>query len=197
MTIPDRPIPASYWVVPGQFLAGEYAGGRDEEQTRQRLTAFLSAGFDTFFDLTAEGELPPYLPVLLEETGHYDSAIGYHYDRRVHYGSPTGYHYHRFPIPDKGLPSSQTMTAILEAIDAATAQGRKVYLHCRGGIGRTGTTVACYLVHHGLDGKAALGRLNELYQTSEQFTFFPHAPETEEQAAFVLNWADETTGDGQ
>lgn len=189
MTIPDRPIPASYWVVPGQFLAGEYAGGQDEEQTRQRLTAFLKAGFDTFFDLTAEGELPPYLPVLMEETGHYD--------RRVHYGSPTGYHYHRFPIPDKGLPSSGTLTAILEAIDAATAQGRKVYLHCRGGIGRTGTTVACYLVHRGLDGKAALGRLNELYQTSEQFTFFPHAPETEEQAAFVLNWADETMGDGQ
>ncbi|MBU2610675.1 MAG: dual specificity protein phosphatase family protein [Chloroflexi bacterium] len=172
MTIPERPIPESYWVVPGQFLAGGYAGSRDEAQSHQRLTAFLNAGFDTFFDLTLEGELPSYLPILMEEAGYYNRSI----------------HYHRFPIPDRGLPSSETLIAILEAIDAATVKGCKVYLHCWGGIGRTGTIVACYLVHQGLDGKAALHRLNELYQTCAQYTSFPYSPETEEQAAFVVNW---------
>jgi len=174
MTDLDRPIPASYWVVPGKFLAGEYAGSRDEEQTRRRLTTFLDAGFDTFFDLTTEGELPPYLPILMEEASYHNLSI----------------HYHRFPIQDESLPSSDTMVAILEAIDTAIAQGRKVYLHCWGGIGRTGMAVGCYLAHQNLDGKAALQRLKELYRPSEQFTFFPYVPETDEQLAFVLHWAD-------
>jgi len=180
MTDLDRPTPASYWVVPGRLLAGEYAGNRDEEQTRQRLAAFLDAGFDTFLDLTTEGELPPYLPILMEEANNRD--------RRPYYGSPTGYHYQRFPIQDKSLPSSETMAAILETIDTAIAQERKVYLHCWGGIGRTGTVVGCYLVHQGLDGESALQRLKELYRSSEQFDFFPYVPETDEQVAFVLNW---------
>jgi hypothetical protein len=180
MTDLDRPTPASYWVVPGRLLAGEYAGSQDEEQTRQRMAAFLDAGFDTFFDLTTEGELPPYLPILMEEANTRD--------RRSHYGSPTGYHYQRFPIRDEGLPSTDTMLAILEAIDTAIAWGRKVYLHCWGGIGRTGTVVGCYLVHQGLNGKTALQRLKELYRPSEQFVFFPYVPETDEQVAFVLQW---------
>ena len=170
----DRPNPASYWVVLGRLLAGAYAGSRDEEQTRRRLAAFLDAGFDTFLDLTTEGELPPYRPILMEEANNHDRRI----------------HYQRFPIQDKGLPSSETMAAILEAIDTAIAQGRKVYIHCHGGIGRTGTVVGCYLVHQGLDSKAALGRLNELYQTSEQFTLFPYVPETKEQKGFVLHWME-------
>ncbi len=179
MTNLDRPTPASYWVVPGRLLAGEYAGSRDEEQTRQRLAAFLEAGFDTFLDLTTEGEFPPYLPILEEAC---------HLERRAHYGSPTGYHYQRFPIQDKGLPSADTMAAILEAIDTAIAQGCKAYIHCHGGIGRTGTVAGCYLAHQGLDGETALQRLRELYSSSEQFTFFPFVPETDEQVAFVLNW---------
>ena len=174
MTDFDRPIPASYWVVPGRLLAGEYAGSRDEKQTRQRLAAFLDAGFDTFLDLTTEGELPPYLPILIEEANNRGRRASYQ----------------RIPIQDKGLPSSDTMAAILGNIDMTIAQGRKVYLHCWGGIGRTGTVVGCYLVHQGLDGKAALQRLKKLYRPSKQFDLFPYVPETDEQVAFVLNWAD-------
>jgi len=174
MTDLDRPIPASYWVVPGKLLAGEYAGNRDEEQTRHRLAAFLDAGFDTFLDLTTEGELPPYPPILMEEANNHDRRI----------------QYQRFPIQDKGLPSSETMAAILEAIDTAIAQGGKVYIHCHGGIGRTGTVVGCYLVHQGLDGESALLRLKELYRPSEQFGFFPYVPETLEQERFIREWEE-------
>ena len=166
------PIPASYWVVPGQFLAGEYVGQRDPHRSQARLTAFLNAGFEAFYDLTREGELPPYLPDLLEEARAYGREI----------------HYRRFPIGDFGLPTHAQMTDILDALDATLAEGRRVYLHCWGGIGRTGTTVGCYLVRHGLGGQQALDRLMELYRTAEQSLVHPRSPETDAQAEFVRTW---------
>jgi hypothetical protein len=170
----DKPIPGAYWVVPGRFLAGEYPGSTRGEQalTRSRLAAFLDASFDAFFDLTRPGELPSYQAALQEQA----EARGLTVD------------YSRSGIPDKGLPAAGQMSALLEAIDAALDAGRKVYVHCWGGIGRTGTTVGCWLVRHGRTGEAALARLNELYRTSEQSRFYDHSPETGEQQAFVRGW---------
>ena len=51
---------------------------------------------------------------------------------------------------------------ILATIGNAAAAGERVYLHCRAGIGRTGTVAACWLVQHGLDADQALAaRLEE------------------------------------
>jgi protein-tyrosine phosphatase len=47
----------------------------------------------------------------------------------------------------------------LSELDALLAAGRTVYLHCLGGLGRTGTVVASYLAEMGLaapDAAAAL-----------------------------------------
>ena len=53
---PERPIGQSYWVRPGQLLAGEYPGAADELQTRLRIRLFLNAGITFFLDMTEEGE---------------------------------------------------------------------------------------------------------------------------------------------
>ncbi len=170
-----KPIPASYWVLPGRFLAGEYPGLRyDEVQTRQRLTAFLNAGFDTFIDLTNENERPPYFSMLGEEAGADGRLV----------------RYRRFSFPDFQVPSHERMVAALDAIDAALAENRKVYLHCVGGIGRTGITVGCYLIRHGMKPSEALLRLDELYQNAAQSLIAPHSPESEEQVNFILNWEE-------
>ncbi|MBN2388192.1 MAG: dual specificity protein phosphatase family protein [Anaerolineales bacterium] len=169
----NRPIPTSYWVVPAQFLAGEYPGHRDETLARSRLTAFLNAGFDAFFDLTAEGELPPYLPVLLEGAQDHQREV----------------RYQRFAIRDRGLPRLEDMRTLLNAIDQALADGHKIYLHCWGGIGRTGTAIGCFLVRHGLNQEQALTRLADLYQTAEQSRVFPVSPETAEQRDFIRRWS--------
>ena len=52
------------------------------------------------------------------------------------------------------------MRSILDAIDAAVSQGRRVYVHCRAGIGRTGTVVGCYLVRHGMSGPQAIAQIS-------------------------------------
>ena len=172
----DKPIPESYWVIPGKFLAGGYPIASIEEGlARDSLAVFIDAGIDSFFDLTRPGELPPYLPLLQEEA--------------LHYGIPVDYQ--RMTIQDKGLPSHEKMAALLDALDAALGSGHKVYLHCWGGIGRTGTTVGCWLVRHGLSGPQALTRLNELYQEAGQSRTFPRSPETDAQVNFILGWLED------
>ena len=172
----EKPIPESYWVVPGHFLAGGYPiSSTDDTIARQCLTAFIDMGFDTFFDLTRPGELPAYQPTLEEEADQHGLPI----------------HYQRLNIQDKGLPSHVQMLVLLDALDTALAAGHKVYLHCWGGIGRTGTTVGCWLVRHGLTGGQALIRLNELYRTAEQSRLFPQSPETPAQMKFILDWMND------
>ena len=171
-----KPIPESYWVIPGSFLAGAYPVSRlDEASSRLCLAAFLEAGFNTFFDLTRIGELPSYLSGLQETAACYGISV----------------EYQRFSIQDCGLPAHEQMTVLLDALDAALTAGRKVYLHCWGGIGRTGMTVGCWLVRHGMTGGQALIRLNELYLTAEQSRLIPQAPETDAQVKYILDWIED------
>ncbi len=176
--MPDQPIPESYWVRPGQFLAGEYPGtAYYPELTRKRLDSFLAAGFNTFIDLTSPGEIAPYEPLLREQASYYSL--------------PT--QYTRFPINDFGLPNPQQMTAILNAIEDSLAAGRKTYLHCYGGIGRTGTVVGCYLVRRGLSGQQALDQLAAWWKSVPKSSRYPHSPETFQQEQFIREWHKHTS----
>jgi hypothetical protein len=162
-----RPIGESYWVIPGRLLAGKYPGGKNRQERERRLEPLLDAGIDAFLDLTEPGELPPYEGYLPEDTIHV-----------------------RKPIPDHGVPrDAGSMTDILATLDELLAGGRRVYVHCRAGIGRTGTTVACHLISQGLSPQAALGRLNQLWQQSDRSDTWPEVPETDEQRDFVLAYA--------
>ena len=174
MSIPAHPLPESYWVISGKFLAGEYPGRFNEEQTRQRLDALLEAGIDTFIDLTQPGELPQYLPILQ------DQAIIY--ERRVDYL--------RFPILDRGLPTHSDMVSTLNNLDDALTNGHHIYLHCWGGVGRTGTTVGCYLVRHDKSGQQAVDQIAELWREVPKRQFYPRSPETDEQVKFILDWKE-------
>ena len=64
-------------------------------------------------------------------------------------------------------------------------------MHCRGGIGRTGTTVGCYLVRHGFGGDEALENVNRLFRFSERSMESSFSPETREQMNFVRDWNEE------
>lgn len=169
-----RPLPESYWVVPGRLLAGEYPGHPQEERTRKRLDAMIQAGFDMFIDLTKSDEHGPYSPILEEEAGLYGVSLSYR----------------RFAIADFGLPSVEQMNTILDTIDKGLQAGRKIYLHCWAGIGRTGTTVGCYLVRQGRSGDESLRQLSAWWRNVPKSRYYPHSPETLQQMKFILAWAE-------
>lgn len=169
----DRPIAESYWVEPGRLLAGEYPAHFDMERTRQRIDALLDTGFTTFIDLTRPNETVAYIRLLMDEAKLYEVNVKHL----------------RFAIGDFGLPTPELMTKILDTIDSELEAGRKVYLHCWGGIGRTGTTVGCYLVRRGKSGEEALRQLGEWWRRVPKSIIHPASPETREQADFILNWA--------
>jgi ADP-ribosylglycohydrolase len=162
----NKPIDESYWVIEDCLLAGRYPGGKTPKEAERRVNSLLQAGFDFFIDLTEPDELPPYDIYL-----------------------PGSVSYVRKPIPDHGVPAyREHMTEIQAEIEGALARGRRVYVHCRAGIGRTGTVIACHLIEQGLTPDEALIRLNELWQGNERAATWPDVPETDEQYDYILAW---------
>ncbi len=166
------PIIESYWVEENKFLAGEYPGSHGSETTRQRMDMFLEAGINTFIDLTQPHELVSYESMLIEQAQIYHINVSYQ----------------RFAVRDHSIPSTEIMTSILNTIDDAIDNGRCVYVHCWGGIGRTGIVVGCYLVRHGATNEQAVKQVDKLFKTRPANSYYPHSPESKEQIEFILNW---------
>jgi hypothetical protein len=82
------------------------------------------------------------------------------------------------------------MVFILDAIDNSVKAGKPAYVHCRGGVGRTGMVIGCWLLRHGLaepsDVMDVLMRLRK--QDRERGDRM--SPETTEQRTFVRQWRD-------
>jgi hypothetical protein len=147
----------------------------DRPLAPQRLDALLFAGIDTFFDLTEPDELEPYLPLLEQRAARAGRLV----------------RHARYPIVDFGLPTRSTMRALLDAIDGALAAEKNVYVHCWGGVGRTGMAVGCYLVRHGHTAADALAQIAAWRSAFAGLRYSPRSPESDEQIAFVQNWRED------
>ena len=67
----------------------------------------------------------------------------------------TGFEVYYLPIPDENAPEIEDIEKALNWLDEAISMGKKVLVHCRFGIGRTGTFVTAYLVKKGFSLKVA------------------------------------------
>ena len=154
---------SSYWVSE-RLLAGAYPGFREAGDTARHMRLLMEQGVTHFVDLThpADG-LEPYEALLASGAS-----------RVAH------------PIVDMGTTTVPHMTRILEDIDLALADGRTCYVHCWGGIGRTGTVIGCWLVRHGLDDGDAIARIAALRR--EVGDGGRISPETGAQRAMVVAW---------
>jgi protein-tyrosine phosphatase len=159
-----RPHGNTYWLWAGHILSGEHPAKNGLEQLPEKLQLFALAGITHFIDLTSPADsVKSYQPL--------DGAV------RINH-----------PIADFGVPSPQQMQSILQSIQSALNQGGKVYLHCKAGIGRTGTVAATWLTEQDLGAEQALALLLEKWQAMDKRIEEPHTPETEQQRQFVLTW---------
>lgn len=169
-----RPITNSYIVRDARLVAGEYPGASTDALARKRLSRFLEAGITSFIDLTAPIDpLKPYSELLREMAPHVA--------------------YTRLPIADMGIPRVPRMRSILDAIDAALAAEHTVYVHCWGGVGRTGTVVGCWLVRRGLTPDDALAEVRRLFASMSPQKLQAHpegSPQTAAQREYVRRWKE-------
>ena len=173
------PIKNSYLVNRElNIYAGEYPGDKDNEKCRLKMMGTWSK-FKHFYDLTEKGELNPY--------SHYLESWQQH---------------HCFPIPDVSAPAStESVRRLVEEIIYHGKQSESgygsIYIHCWGGVGRTGTIVAC-LYAYLLRGQNLSAE--EIYESAMQQLYesffrctkakYRTSPETESQRLFIKKFVE-------
>jgi len=89
---------------------------------------------------------------------------------------------YRLPIPDGGTPEDlEAVHRLVDAILAEVSSGRRVVVHCAGGLGRSGTIGGCYLVRRGHSPDEALRALVAARGQS--------CPENDPQRRFIRQFA--------
>ena len=180
----NLPIPNSYALPGAPLYAGEYPGAKTRDETVAKLTKFLDAGITAFVDLTGTADgMTPYV----------GAVRGLAAERGV------SMDYMQHTIQDMDVCDEPTMCNILDTIDILLAKGDVVYVHCWGGVGRTGTVIGCWLVRHGWAPEHALDEVGARFQTMSPEKVRRHAgtgsPQTTEQRAMVLSWSRHAYGE--
>ncbi|HJR58270.1 MAG TPA: protein-tyrosine phosphatase family protein [Vicinamibacterales bacterium] len=171
---PTGPIPDSYWLIDGMVLAGPYPGADDDQDARARVSSLLDAGIRTFIDLTEASEPIAKYDGLVQSLATERGIEAKHL---------------RHAVRDHGVPvEREQMQRILATMREEMEAGRPLYVHCWGGIGRTGTVIGCWLVEEGLDGPAAIDRIAELRARSSASR--TPSPETDGQCRYICEWLD-------
>lgn len=155
-----KPIINSYR-IDDRVYAGEYAG--DFSNPQAKVKSLVNFGITHFVDLTEENELAPYNQFL-----------------------PEGCVHHRYPIRDVSIPDDcEGVYALMQYFDAVLANSSNmIYIHCWGGVGRTGVIVGCYYVYRGATYEQALKLLRQSFKQCPK-SERRKTPETQEQEEFI------------
>ena len=123
-------IDGFHWILPAQLAGSGLPGLLSDIETD--LLWLQSAGFKHVVSLTEK-------PLVVEH--------------------PTGLEFHHFPIADMGIPTPRATRRLCDFILRAIGRKEPVLVHCKAGLGRTGTVLACCLVSLGATAEEATTRL--------------------------------------
>ena len=162
----DTPIRNSY-KVDDRIYAGEYPATANEKLGRRDIDRFIRFGITHFIDLTESGELLPYTQWLHKEQTHI-----------------------RFAIKDCGVPTTDKTAQLIKTITTILKEKEnRIYIHCRGGIGRTGTIAACYYATFLKEYHPVIDLLTRQYSQCPK-SAYRSTPETLEQKRFIMQYID-------
>ena len=170
LVFPMKPIRNSYMVM-DRVYAGEYPREYDDKKSVDKIKQFKRFGITHFIDLTEEGELRPYDQMLASPMLHI-----------------------RFPIHDVSIPANiESVKDLIGQIQGILNENdrNKVYIHCWGGVGRTGTIVGCLLSYqHNYDFEETMNALTKAFSDCPK-SAYRETPETKEQRDFIARYAAE------
>lgn len=201
------PTPWSNYVIQGRVLAGAFPAVVNDDDTSNILRAILKTGVNAFVCLQAEFNaavseiswrsgktLRPYIRDAqklimrakevrererqMMEVSDEDAAL-----MNIHQEKLDLLH---LPIVDGSISSDQAMSDLADDCCQRVLSGQRLYIHCWGGHGRTGTLVAIMLSRlYGLTGLDALHYTQKMHDVriSSQNTA---SPQTRSQVLQVL-----------
>jgi protein-tyrosine phosphatase len=97
-----------------------------------------------------------------------------------------GLQFCNYPIPDLGVPASRdSARQLIERLHQNLLEGKKIAVHCRGSIGRSGLIASSLLVLSGIEPARAFREVSDVRGFD--------APETQEQRDWVAMLSRELT----
>lgn len=86
-----------------------------------------------------------------------------------------------FPVPDMGAPTIASTRKLCAEVQSLLSLDKAVAFHCRAGLGRTGTLLACQLIWSGDSALRAIERVRQIN---------PRCIQSDEQVAFLRAFED-------
>ena len=167
----SNPTPNCNYLLDDRIMFGWYPWSTSTGPFSNNIEDILKTGRTVFVNLTSISERCSffnYIPLVVEKVN-----------------APIFIHY---PIEDQGLPSDiDSYIKLITLLHSLVIKGDKLYIHCRGGHGRSGIVAACLLIHMGYDNNEALDLISKAHKTRSYIPDYP-CPQTKEQVQFVSQY---------
>jgi len=166
-----NPTPNCNYLLDDRIMFGWYPGPDNKGNHSNSIHDILATGRTVFVNLTTHSEktsLYNYIPAVIDKIS---DPIFIHYS-----------------MDDGGLPVDyNSYKSLIKHLTYLVEQNNKIYIHCRGGHGRSGIVAACLLIHMGYNNNEALTMVSNAHKTRLYIPDYP-CPQTPEQVEFVKNY---------
>jgi protein-tyrosine phosphatase/nicotinamidase-related amidase len=90
-----------------------------------------------------------------------DEFARYGVDDLLEHYHRAGLEVHHVPTVDGWVPSDDELRTAVSWVESHRKSGKRVLIHCVGGLGRAGTVAACWLRSHGFEAAAAIAAVRQ------------------------------------